>query len=637
MSRRVRPTRLWAAVAVVLAIALSAGPAGADSLVIREIDTTEFPTVVVSAMHTGANITADKFAVRENGRIVSDVEVVPIGKSSTPVGIVLVIDTSGSMRGANLDAAKAAAAEFVARKQPNEQIALVVFNDTPTIVVNFTDDAELLTAAISRLEARGETALWDAVRVGSGLFGDRPGTLANMVVLSDGADTVSHAAPESALGAAVAADIAVFAVGLTGGGEFDRGALEQLAASTAGAYVETTDPARLAELYAGIQRQIQNQFELTYTSTAETSEIDVAVTADGLTAEASATTGTVSRGSAPRVVGSPSIPAPLRSDYALAIVIALVALAVAALTVVAVNFLRRDRSRLEDALSPYFGVTAPEVAGERGERSLAQTAVVRRAVELSTRFATERGFISLLEKRLEQADLRLRAQEALFFFAAMVVVVTLGVAVAVAPLAGVAAFVLVGLSPVALLNLLAARRQRAFSAQLPDTLQLLASSLRAGYSLQQGVETVAREITGPMGRELRRVVIESRLARPLEEALTDSAGRMESPDFDWAVIAIRIQREVGGNLAELLTTVAETMIARDRLRREVRALTAEGRFSAIILLALPIVLGGIIFVLNPTYMAPLFGETLGQLMVLGAMVLAGAGFLWMRKIIEIKV
>ncbi len=112
---------------------------------------------------------------------------------------------------------------------------------------------------------------------------------------------------------------------------------------------------------------------------------------------------------------------------------------------------------------------------------------------------------------------------------------------------------------------------------------------------------------------------------------------MTSPDFEWTVTAIRIQREVGGNLAELLNSVADTMIARERLRREVRALTAEGRFSAIILGALPVIIGVVIYILNPGYILILFQHLLGKAMVLGSVVLGFLGFLWMRKIIEIEV
>jgi tight adherence protein B len=197
--------------------------------------------------------------------------------------------------------------------------------------------------------------------------------------------------------------------------------------------------------------------------------------------------------------------------------------------------------------------------------------------------------------------------------------------------------IIAALAPIAVLNQLAERRRSAFTRQLPDALQLLASSLRAGYSLVQGLEAVSDEIEDPMGRELRRAVIEARLGRDLEVALDDTARRMNSPDFDWVVIAIRIQREVGGNLAELLSSVAETMVSRERLRREVSALTAEGKLSAIIVGALPFGLGAVLMVTNPGYLGPLLASTIGKVMILGAVTLTCAGFVWMRKIITIDV
>jgi tight adherence protein B len=140
-----------------------------------------------------------------------------------------------------------------------------------------------------------------------------------------------------------------------------------------------------------------------------------------------------------------------------------------------------------------------------------------------------------------------------------------------------------------------------------------------------------------MGLELRRVVTEARLGRPLEEALDGVALRMASPDFAWAVMAIRIQREVGGNLSELLLTVAETMIQRERLRRDDAALTAEGRMSAYILIALPIGLGLVMFMMNKDYTSKLLTTTLGNVLLGAAIVSAGIGYLWMRKIINIRI
>ena len=153
----------------------------------------------------------------------------------------------------------------------------------------------------------------------------------------------------------------------------------------------------------------------------------------------------------------------------------------------------------------------------------------------------------------------------------------------------------------------------------------------------QGVEAVSQEVSEPMGRELRRVVTEARLGRPLEEALDGVAARMESGDFAWAVMAIRIQREVGGNLAELLVTVAETMTERERLRRDVNALTAEGKVSAIVLGILPVGLGLFIYTANPGYMDPLFDQTIGKILLFGSILLAFVGFWWMKKTIEIDI
>jgi tight adherence protein B len=140
-----------------------------------------------------------------------------------------------------------------------------------------------------------------------------------------------------------------------------------------------------------------------------------------------------------------------------------------------------------------------------------------------------------------------------------------------------------------------------------------------------------------MGRELRRVLAEARLGRPLEEALGDVAVRMESRDFDWSVLAIRIQREVGGNLAELLQTVAETMVQRSRLRGEVKALTAEGRISGVIMGLLPVGLGLFMFTASPSYIQDLFSSMTGWVMVIGSAVMAAAGFAWIQKIIKIEV
>ena len=640
MSRRLLVLLLGALVALV---ALLPAPLAAaeNELTIRKLDASAFPEVRVSALYTGARPDVTEVSVRENGRLVADLDVVPLAESTTPVGIVLVIDTSGSMEaGGRLEQAKAAARQFVERKLPNDQIALVTFANEPRIAVNFTADGAPLLAAIDGLAPAGETALWDGVRVGSNLFADRPDLLPYVVVLSDGADTVSTSSATDAFGAVRSAQAGVFSIAITGSGESDVPALRSLADNTGGTFAETRDARQLGRIYADLQGVLQNQYEISWTSAARTETLDVTVKVGSAVATGSTPVNSVSLGTAaqPRVVEVPSTPGFLadRGPFVIAILAGLAAAMLGAAVVLS----RREGPALEDVLQAYTGggsgVGAARPAVEETDRSLVPESV-RRAVERTAELAGGGTALDKLDAKLDQADLKLRAQEAVLFFAAAMVLVGIIGFAAGGPLVALAALIIGALAPVALLNQLGSRRRKAFTGQLPDTLQLLASSLRAGYSLLQGLDAVSQEVDDPMGRELRRVVLETRLGRDMELSLGDLAGRMQSKDFDWVVMAIRIQREVGGNLAELLTSVAETMISRERLRREVSALTAEGRLSAIIVGALPLVIGVAISVLNPGYINGLFTSSLGRAMVLGATVLTLVGFVWMKKTIEIEV
>lgn len=615
-------------------------PAGAaEQLTIRKIDTSVFPEVRLSALFTGERPDLAAVTVRENGRLLPDIDVVPLAESTTAVGIVLVIDTSGSMKAnGRLESAKVAARRFVERKLANDQIALVTFSNEPRVAVNFTGDAAALLSAIDGLAPAGETALWDAVRVGSNLLGERPDLLPYLVVLSDGADTVSASTGADAFGAARGAQAGVFSVAITGSGESDVPALRSLADETGGSFVETRDASQLERIYSDLQRVLQNQYEISWTSTATTPEIQVAVKVGSAVAEGAVAVNSVSLGTAaqPRPVAVPSTPGILVGSGLY--VIALLAGLAAGLLGAAFVLFRRDGPSLQDVLQAYTSGGRSVAGGtvDKDERSFVPESI-RRAVERTADLTGGRGALTRLDAKLDQADLKLRAQEAVLFSATGLVVLGLVTALMAGPLVALSALLVGALVPPALLSGLGSRRRKAFTQQLPDTLQLLASSLRAGYSLLQGLDAVSQEVSDPTGRELRRVVLETRLGRDMEAALEDLAGRMQSKDFDWVVMAIRIQREVGGNLAELLTSVADTMISRERLRREVSALTAEGRLSAIIVGALPLVIGMVITVLNPGYINALFTTSLGKMMLLAATVLTLVGFFWMKKTIEIDI
>jgi tight adherence protein B len=283
-------------------------------------------------------------------------------------------------------------------------------------------------------------------------------------------------------------------------------------------------------------------------------------------------------------------------------------------------------------------VPADDGAGAASSPSFIESGLMQRAVGLTSKMAERGGLLVKVERLLEQTNLPLRPAEALFFYAAGVTLIGI-VAMTGAPslIVGLIFTALAAAIPVVAVRTLRRRRLKAFEAQLPDTLNLLSGSLRAGYSFLQGLEAVVKETSDPMARELRRVLAEARLGRPLEDALADVAVRMESRDFDWSVLAIRIQREVGGNLAELLQTVAETMVQRSRLRGEVKALTAEGRISGVIMGLLPVGLGLFMFTASPGYINDLFSSVMGWSMVIGSTVMAGVGFAWIQKIIKIEV
>jgi tight adherence protein B len=202
---------------------------------------------------------------------------------------------------------------------------------------------------------------------------------------------------------------------------------------------------------------------------------------------------------------------------------------------------------------------------------------------------------------------------------------------------GLIAFAIFLLLAIFLIRYAGSREKKRFENQLPDTLTLMSTSLRAGYSLLQATEAVSAEAPDPTAREFGRAIAEARLGRTVTEALNGIVDRTQSQDFEWAVMAIEIQREVGGNLAEVLQTVADTMRARNRLKGEIRALTAEGRISAIVLGALPFLLFSFLWFSNRDYLEPLITNVFGQIAIGVGILLMAGGLYWLKKIVDIEI
>jgi tight adherence protein B len=195
---------------------------------------------------------------------------------------------------------------------------------------------------------------------------------------------------------------------------------------------------------------------------------------------------------------------------------------------------------------------------------------------------------------------------------------------------------LVPLGAKLLVKLRVSRRQAAFADQLDDSLQLMAGSLRAGHSLLRAVDSVASEADAPTSEEFARIVNETRVGRDLNDALDEVAERMGSEDFVWVAQAIAIHREVGGNLAEVLDAVGHTIRERNAIRRQVKALSAEGKLSAIVLMALPFGVTGFISMSNPAYLAKFTQSLTGYAMLAVAGVMLLVGGLWLKSTVKIK-
>ena len=325
----------------------------------------------------------------------------------------------------------------------------------------------------------------------------------------------------------------------------------------------------------------------------------------------------------------PAGAAGIASPILLAIIFCTVALCVAFLS----EWLRRRRLSPRSRLRWYDEPAAPGLDTE----GLINAAVLKRAKEIATRLADRSGHLERIELAIESAGMRWRPGE--------VIVASAGLALAGGALLGslggplwaLIGAVGGGFAPTLYIRRTAATRKQAFYEQLSDVLLLLSGALKAGYSLQQAVAAVGEDAKPPASEEFRRAMAEVRLGASLDDALEALARRSRMVDLEWSVLAIQIQREVGGNLAEILETIAGTIRERERLRRELRTLTAEGRLSGWVLGLMPFAIGSFLALRSPEYLEPLYQTGKGLAMVSVSAALLVVGTLWMRKIVKVEV
>jgi tight adherence protein B len=614
-------------------------------------------TLMVIELRNFQSIDPNQLQVFEDGEPVDNLEVALLSESSTEVGIVLAIDTSGSMNGEPIEAAKAAALSFVSQKRAQDAIALVIFDDEVQVLSGFTKDGAALAARIESIEADGETAFFDAVITSSNLFANvsEDNQDRNLIILTDGADTVAEdkeAAKADALAAAAANGVRVFGVALEGT-DFNPTDLEEIVAANDGLYRATPELSELEALYGEIQRELNNKLAVRFNARQSNNEqVEFSVSYGSL--DDSQTEGVpgyvvfVPRDrevtTTTRIELEPPLALPVVESSGFASAASLRLMAVlgvgVALALFVIIVIRLNPDADEDLVGARLRAYGRRgaVGSEEAGGFLSRIPLLRRFTERAEEVAKNRGLLGALNSALEQGNIPLRAGEAIAAGVGLSAIAGVLTALFTQNLAfGIGGFILALLIVMAAIQIAGEREKRRFENQLPDTLTLISTSLRAGYSLLQAVEAVAAEAPAPTSREFGRAIAESRLGRPVVQSLEGISERMRSEDFEWAVMAIEIQREVGGNLAEVLQIVAETMLQRNRLRREVSALTAEGRISALVLGLMPIALFGFLFLTNRDYLSPLISSTAGLIGLgigIGLMIVGGV---WLRRITTIEV
>ncbi len=563
---------------------------------------------------------------------------------------VLLIDASGSMGQSGMATVRSAVKDFLVTVPKDVKVGVVSFGNTAGPEIAPTIDRAKVQAAVDALKADGETAMFDGVIKAVdmlGTAGDR-----SIVLLSDGKNTIGDRTKglNAAVKALTTSQVRVEVVRFTTG-ENDPAALEAFARAGGGSVAQATDSAavRNAFLAAAIVLDAQTEFDfvrpagltgrlpLVLTGTATGRPFTVSGTVD-LGAQNNPVPTASASTAVPPSGGSTSLTR-VATGPSTSLIIGLIALFIGLLALI-VAVADPFRSRRRDRVAEVAQYTLGGAPREHHAPDATPSAVAESAVRLGERFMEGRASTRRTMELIHRADLPLRAGEWVVLRVLAVIVAGLVIPYLVPlpwwialPLAVVLGWVL----PSKVLHHRAAKRARQFEEMLPDVLMLVATTLASGFSLSQALDAVARDTAEPAGKEFSRALAETRIGTDVSDALEHLAVRMDSESMRWTTMAIRIQRDVGGNLAETLRTTAQTLRDRESLKRQVNTLSAEGRLTAYILMALPIGLFLYMSYVNPDYASLLWTTVPGIVMSVGSGLGMFVGMVWLRKVIRIEV
>lgn len=627
---RTSAARRAAAVAVaggLLALGAAVPAHAADEINIDHVENLEGKVSLVLAVDgvpAGSSVDPGSVQVDVDGRTVeSTAKVISAGDVERTT--VLVLDASNSMLQRDKFASATAAVDaFLSAAPEDVRIGLVAFAGDLGEVIEPTTDHNAVRTALAGIELRKGTSVYDAMAEGVAQLGDEGSR--SLLVLSDGGDTSSSTTLDVVTKDATDNGVVVDVVSLANPKNAET--MSGVAEGTGGQVIPAEQEA-LRQVFSAQADALAQQLLVTFDrpeDAADEVNLSVGVDAGGATYTDSAfvTLGAAESGpdlvsSGKSLVGTPGM---LAGALALALGFA---------GVLAVVLGGPNKSSAERRIDAYFGD-----GKSQGPKSNTTADLRGSAVALTDKVLTA-DLETRISQRLAGAGSALTASEWLLLHAGIAVGIAAVCFVLVGPGLAVLGLLLGVAGPWLYLKFRHSRRLNRFNGQLAETLGLMAGGLQAGLSLPQAVDSVVREGNEPMAGELRRALIEQRLGVDITDALEGVGQRMDSEDFNWIVMAIRIQREVGGNLAEILHTVADTLREREYLRRQVKALSAEGRLSGYILTGLPPLIGLYMMMVNPEYIELLYTTLPGFILLGLATILLVLGSWAMSKLSKVQV
>jgi tight adherence protein B len=615
-------------VAALVVPTLALGQAQAPAPKLTESTTSGYPDrAYLVTLPSTRPLSASQVEVTENTNPVVGLGVAPPGGDKS--GAVLLIDASNSMKGAPIQNAMAASRAFLAERKKDLPVAIVVFGPDDSVLSDFTTSKEELAAAVAETPPTAEgTHIYDALVNVAKLAEDQGLERTTVVLLSDGTDVGSSASRAEALQKAADDHIRVISVGLTSP-QYDPETLQALANRTGGRYVESATPGELQPIFQEIGQQLSNEYEVTYRSVLPPQvKAQVQVKLAGYApAKASYTTpaldlspsGTFEETWIDQVITSPWL-----MIFVVVSVLALIGFAIFSAIDV------RNRS-LRRRMAAYVTVPSEE------ESRLRRAEVAQILADTAQRTVGGQKWWQRFESDVELAGFGLSP----LAIAGWTIVGGIFGSIVAALILQSLWWLLLGLAAPFVTRFIVSRKvgkmRRAFEEQLADNLDVLAGAMRTGHSTMGALSVMVDSATEPSKTEFRRVLQDEQLGVPLDDALMVMARRMQSYDAEQIALVMRLQREAGGNTAEVLDRVAEVIRGRMELRRLVDVLTAQARISRWILTLLPLFVLFSLFMTGGDYLDPMLSSLLGKIALVFGAIMVLIGSFWIKQIAKLDV